>query len=780
MPNPTIRQRLSMARSVITGSAFKAERRGEFPLVWPSWQTGQPQWQLTDYQSYIDAGFNINSLIYSAIMYKVRAKWTAPLRAYTGTRDQPEPLEPDHPLSQLIARPNPQQSQGDVEGPLTAFLNLAGNAYVLFVRMNKDDLPTAMFTPRPDRIFIIVDPPESKNVIGYLYVPEGASYRDGTPILPQDIMHIKLPNPGDPLDGMGYGLPPLSPIARSANVDNDITKFLKDFFDKGAMLPGLLKFDVPLDNTVLAQVKRRWMEQYGGSDNWTDIGVLDQGGSYERLSLGFDEMGFETLDERNESRILAPFGVPPILIGTRIGLLRSTYSNYEQARQAFWEDTFVPELNLFGQEWGYYLKSPDGAFVQYDLSRVPALQAVMLSKVDSAYKMWQMGTPANQAYDSVGLRIGDVPGGDVGYLPLNLMPTGASIASAVTAPDQDEAGAVDATTDERDGVKCKISGDKSDLFWLERATSARALRERLPVLHAELTGKNVQGSFSDDQKERLYKQVDGIAQSWEQQFADAVGRMMRRDLRELLAIISESQKAALALKQSVDFETIQQDWQAYYSQYADEQWRNEFMPLVQGVVNDQGQAWGVSLGMQWDMEPLEAIGWFQDYMLTFAQPIIETTLNDLHKLITQAMQEGWSIQQLSKQLELIFERYLDPDFTLDGRGLTEQEIEWFQERLPRFRRDLISRTETIRASNAGTHEAFNQFGVVRKEWLSTPDTRTRDSHISDATNGQIRPINEPFDVSGYKLMYPGDMSLGAPLSETAQCRCTILPVLEGI
>jgi len=758
MPNPTIRQRLSFARSIVTGSAFsKAKRQsGKFPLVWPNVSKDQPVWRMTDFASYVGDGFNINSLIYSAIMYKVRAKWSAPLRAYTGTRDQPELADPSNSLAQLIARPNPYQSQADFEAALTAFVNIAGDAYALMHRTRTDELPEAMYTPRPDRIRIVVSKSDKRRVVGYLYVPEGTSSAQGTPILPQDLMHIKFPNPLDPLDGLGYGLSPMSAIAQSANVDNDITTFLKDFFDKGAMLPGLLKFSTEIDDRVLAQVKRRWMEMYGGSENWTDIGVLDSGGDYQRLGLSFDEMGFESLDERNESRILSPFGVPPILIGTRIGLMRSTYSNYEQARQAFWEDTFVPELDLFGQEWGYHLHTPDGTFVQYDLSRVPALQAVMLSKVDAAKTLWSMGVPSNQALDTVGLRVGDIPGGDIGRVPLNLVPTGASVVTAVTEPGQDEASAIDAVTDERDGEK----------FWLERAKQVQLTKQR-------------KSSFTDEQKATLYKQVDGIAQSWEGQFAEAVIRMMRLDLRNLLAAISDAGKSALALKQTVDFDSIEQDWQGYYQDFADEQWRNEFMPLMRGVVNDQGEAWGVALGMQWDIEPLDAIDWFQDYTLKFAQPIIETTLNDLHKLITQALEEGWSIPQLSKQLELVFDRYLDPEFTLDGRGLTNEEKAWFEERSPRFRRDLISRTETIRASNSGTVQIFSQFNIALKEWLATPDSRTRDSHISGATNGQIRAIDEPFNVNGSELMYPGDASMGAPASEWAQCRCTILPVIEA-
>ena len=49
-------------------------------------------------------------------------------------------------------------------------------------------------------------------------------------------------------------------------------------------------------------VKERWQEQYGGYTHWDEIGVLDQGGEFQRISPTFDEMGFESIDERNEAR----------------------------------------------------------------------------------------------------------------------------------------------------------------------------------------------------------------------------------------------------------------------------------------------------------------------------------------------------------------------------------------------------------------------------------------------------------------------------------------------
>jgi len=108
------------------------------PYVWPAWYTNQPQWQLIDYQTYVNEGFNANAVIYAAIMYKVRAITQAPLRAYTGTPEKPELLPPTNPLQALCMRPNRWQSWSEFQGLAMAFLNVAGNCYVYFDRRGEE------------------------------------------------------------------------------------------------------------------------------------------------------------------------------------------------------------------------------------------------------------------------------------------------------------------------------------------------------------------------------------------------------------------------------------------------------------------------------------------------------------------------------------------------------------------------------------------------------------------------------------------------------------------
>ncbi len=59
---------------------------------------------------------------------------------------------------------------------------------------------------------------------------------------------------------------------------------------------------------------------------------------------------------------------------------------------------------------------------------------------------------------------------------------------------------------------------------------------------------------------------------------------------------------------------------------------------------------------------------------------------------------------------------------------------------------------------------------VDKEWVTVGDEVVRPDHV--IADSQIRPVNEPFRVGGQLLKHPGDMSLGASISNVANCRCS--------
>ena len=143
--------------------------------------------------------------------------------------------------------------------------------------------------------------------------------------------------------------------------------------------------------------------------------------------------------------------------------------------------------------------------------------------------------------------------------------------------------------------------------------------------------------------------------------------------------------------------------------------------------------------------------------------VTETTRNQIIAQITKGQEEGLSVEEIAKLI-------------------TEQ-----LPRISRIRGALIARTETHGAANFGANEAAKATGLVlRKEWVSAHDHRTRDfmepiaefSHR--AADGQTVDMDQPFrilkrDGTTEALMFPGD-PVGSP-GNVINCRCSVSHVV---
>ena len=86
------------------------------------------------------------------------------------------------------------------------------------------------------------------------------------------------------------------------------------------------------------------------------------------------------------------------------------------------------------------------------------------------------------------------------------------------------------------------------------------------------------------------------------------------------------------------------------------------------------------------------------------------------------------------------------------------------------RAKLIVRTEGNRIANAARLEAARtakqQGADLVKQWDSTMDKKTRPHHVR--LDGQVRELDEPFEVDGRKAQAPGKFGIA---SEDINCRC---------
>lgn len=97
----------------------------------------------------------------------------------------------------------------------------------------------------------------------------------------------------------------------------------------------------------------------------------------------------------------------------------------------------------------------------------------------------------------------------------------------------------------------------------------------------------------------------------------------------------------------------------------------------------------------------------------------------------------------------------------------------------RQRAITVIRTELGRAYSTASQGRLEQAATylpeLQKQWRRSGKIHSRPAH--DIIDGQIRAVAEPYDVDGYKLMYPRDP--GAPAKETINCGCASLPYMAS-
>lgn len=170
-----------------------------------------------------------------------------------------------------------------------------------------------------------------------------------------------------------------------------------------------------------------------------------------------------------------------------------------------------------------------------------------------------------------------------------------------------------------------------------------------------------------------------------------------------------------------------------------------YMVNFKGVAEDVGEVTRVATGFA----DLDRQSVYTSILRPLTLAAVEEN-NTMFKLgikraITQGIVQGESIRNMSKRI---------------------------QERLEvsANRAVMIARTETTGVMGDSRLQAMQELdkrGVkIKKVWLATSDSRTRDSH--SRLNGEIQDLDKPFSNG---LMFPGDQTGAA--AEVVNCRCTM-------
>lgn len=319
--------------------------------------------------SLAQAGFARNPVGFRAVRLIAEAAAALPL-----VLQDRERRYADHPVLDLLARPNPAQGRAELLEALYGHLLLTGNAYLEAVGdlAPAGGLPAELHVLRSDRMVVV--PGDDGWPAAYDYVVSGRRHRfPAGPCSP--VCHIRSFHPHDD----HYGFSALQAAAQAIEVHNGASRWSAALLENAARPSGALVYRGPdghghLSPEQFDRLAREIEAQHAGARNAGRPMLLEGGLDWKPMGFSPSDMEFHQTKEAAAREIAIAFGVPPMILGIPGD---ATYANYQEANRAFYRLTVLPLAARVTQAVADWLSDFTGEALTLtpDLDRVPALAA---------------------------------------------------------------------------------------------------------------------------------------------------------------------------------------------------------------------------------------------------------------------------------------------------------------------------------------------------------------------------------------------------------------------
>lgn len=327
---------------------------------------GQPRWAPRNYLTFAQQGYGQNAICYRCVRMIAEAAASLPFQLW-----QEGEIYENHPLLDLLARPNSRQCGPDFLEEWFGHLLVAGNSYMELVRL--EGAPRELHVLRPDRIKILLG--EDGWAGGYEYSIEGRSIRfkqseDGAqnPILHQALFHPANDH---------YGMSPIEAAASAIDIHNAASAWNKALLDNSARPSGALVYTAKegeLTSDQYERLREELKETFEGPNNAGRPLLLEGGLDWKNMGLTPRDMDFIEAKYVAAREIALALGVPPLLLGIPGD---NTFANYAEANRSFWRQTVVPLAEKSAKALSQWLSPSFGVEIclKPDLENVIALRS---------------------------------------------------------------------------------------------------------------------------------------------------------------------------------------------------------------------------------------------------------------------------------------------------------------------------------------------------------------------------------------------------------------------
>lgn len=527
----------------------------------------------------------------------------------------------------------------------------------------------------------------------------------------EDVIYFQDPNPKDMLIGLGAAQAAITDIT----TDMFARQWNKNFFQHSGRPDSILETEQKLSDEVRKRTIKAWLGIHKGLKNSHGVALLDSGVKYREVNRNRQDMDFVSQQKMAREAVLGVFGVPPAIVSL---LEYANYANMDPQIKIFWDMNIIPKLNAFCEiltlraEQITYRK---GSVFRPDLRNVEILKPNFLTMSQAARNFTDMGVPLNDVIKKLGLPFEMVEGGDESR-PANIS---SDFTDDLSSGEPDQNGSPKSLK--------KKSSDELARIEVWKGYDSRVRKKEKQFL-------NKARDFFTEQKQRVLEKFEKNSAEFVSEVEKSFGQKANAGTIKISLIFDEEEEQKkLSEKVSKTIEETFKDFAV-------------------------STARTVKPGFNFDLDDPRAIDFINSKRMKISREINQTTKESLSKKIvdavSEAVREGYSksetVAQIRDRIEEVYQ------FAQEGRA------------------QRIAQTETISASNAGSFEGMRQTGVQKKEWLSSRDDKTRETHIN--VDGQVVDIGGKFEVGGSTLSFPGDPE--GPPDEIINCRCTLIPVVE--
>jgi len=336
-----------------------------------------PVWSSKNYHNFANEAYKNNVIANRCINLIARSAASIDWLLYSKKQ-----IVENHPLLRLLHHPNPTSGGAEFFESFFAYKIISGNGYILAVT---DSAKTKMelHLLRPDRVTIIPSETSIPYAYSYKVGDQEILYNVDSETGQSDVLHLKNFNPLDDW----YGLSQVESASYSIDLHNQASIWNQALLQNGAKPSGALILkgsdggSAYLNQEQFTRLQEQLLEKFSGSANAGKPLLLEGGLEWQEMSYSPKDMDFMETKNSAARDIALAFGVPPHLLGIKGD---NTYSNMQEARLAFWEETIIPLIDKTVDALNNWLVPffGDDLKLSYDVNKIGALS-------DKQEKLWQ-------------------------------------------------------------------------------------------------------------------------------------------------------------------------------------------------------------------------------------------------------------------------------------------------------------------------------------------------------------------------------------------------------